>query len=355
MKKVILFFLSLIVGVALFIAVFRYIGVEAFKEAFKSFSWWTIGVVAVLAYAQTFVGIYRWKLILRAQGDNVTIKQLVAPKFAGLTVSYLTPGPNVGGEPVSAYFLKRNAGIGYSKGFASILVDKILDFTYPIPFLIAAMVYAFFKYDISWQAIGVFVFTLLVLIVLLAVFYVQTYRGIGFFSSVIRVLRLHRFKRMQKMIDKMLHFEELIIKFFNHQKELFAKGLILSLIGGIIVLLQFVIVLISLGIEANIVQILMMMVFMILSSFMPIPAGLGSYEAGQVIVFSALGYTASIGVAFALILRAVEVFKLGLGLFFLSHVGIRVLQELPANGNGKKSTSDDPGEFDIIGDTDSET
>jgi uncharacterized membrane protein YbhN (UPF0104 family) len=91
-----------------------------------------------------------------------------------------------------------------------------------------------------------------------------------------------------------------------------------------------------------------MMVFMILSSFMPIPAGLGTYEAGQVIVFSALGYPASIGVAFMLIIRAAEVCKLGLGIFFLSHAGIRVLQQLPSNGNGSKVPPQDSGELDIV-------
>jgi len=361
MKKVLLSILSLIVGVILFIGVLRYIGVDAFKAAFYSFSWWTIGIVAALGYLQTFIAIYRWKLILRAQGNEVSIKQLVAPKFAGQTVSYMTPGPNVGGEPVSAYFLKRNTGIGYSKGFASIMVDKILDFTYPLPFLIGALVYAFFKYDISWATIGIFVLTLLVLIFLLGMFYIQTYRGIGFFSSLIRILHLHRFGKMQKLVDKMLHFENLIIRFFNHQKDLFVKGLFLSLIGGMIILLQFVIVLEALGIGGSVIQILMMMVFMILSNFMPIPAGIGSLEAGQAIVFSALGYSASIGVAFSLILRAAEVFKLGLGITFLSHVGIKVLRELPKNGNGakrailsegKESEIRDNGQPDVVDDAD---
>lgn len=335
MKKTILFVLSILVGIALFIGVIQYIGIDDFKAAFKSFSWWIIGVVTLLGFTQMFIIIYRWKLILKAQGDDVPFKKIIAPKFVGHTVSYLTPGPVVGGEPVAAYLLKRNTGIGYSKGFASILVDKILDFTYPLPFLVAAIVYAIFKYDIPWKTMSAFVIVLLGLIALLVVFYVQTYRGKGFFTSVIRALRLHRFSKIEKYLEKILHFEALIIKFFNHQKKLFIKGLLLSLLGGIVIVLQFVVVLFSLHIDADVVQILMMMVFMILSSFMPLPASLGSFEAGQVIVFSALGHPASIGVAFVLILRSAEVFKVGLGLIFLSNIGITFLKNLPKNGNGK--------------------
>jgi len=351
MKKTVFSILSFIVGAVLFVVVLRYIGLDSFKKAFESFSWWTIAIVGLLGYLQTFVAMYRWKIILRAQGDSVSIKQLIAPKFVGLTVSYLTPGPNVGGEPVQAFFLKRNTGIGYSKGFASIMVDKILDFTYPLPFLIGALVYAFFRYDISWKAISVFVFTLIVLVALLGLFYIQTYRGKGFFSSIIRFLRLHRFKRMERLIEKMLHFEQLIIKFFNHQKDLFAKGLFLSLVGGMIVLLQFVIVLISLGIDGNVVEVLMMMVFMILSSFLPIPAGLGSFEAGQVLIFSALGHPASIGLAFTLIIRSAELMKLAIGFFFISHIGLRALQNLPTNANEKDIVARDSGQLDVAEET----
>lgn len=334
MKKTLFIILSIIVGIILFIGVLIYIGPGELVVAFESFSWETIAIVIGLAFLQIFITIYRWKIVLKSQGDDIPLKKLISPKIVGFTVSFLTPGLYVGGEPVRAYLLKKQTGVRYSHGFASIIVDKILDFTYPLPFLIGALVYAMFKYDISWEAVSVFIAVLIGLITLLILFYVQTYRGKGFFSGLIVLFRLDRFTKFGKLVKRMLYFEKLVITFFNHRKALFIQGLMLSLLGGMVIFVQFMVVLNALGIEADIVQILVMMVFMILSFLIPIPASLGSFEASQVIVFTALGHPASIGVAFTLILRVAEMAKLGIGFTFLSNIGLKFLKELPEkNGN----------------------
>lgn len=329
MKKAILFILSIILGIALFIAVLNYIGVEDVIKVFDSFSWGVIAVVIGLSLLQISIVIYRWKLIIESQGDKARFVDLLSPKFVGFTVSFLTPGLYVGGEPVRAYLLKKKTGIRLSKGLSSIIVDKILDFTYPLPFLIWALVYAIIKYDISWEAVGVFVFVLIVLIFLLGVFYIQTYRGKGFFSSLAKWFKLDKFKKLEKFIKKGQYFEELVITFFQDKKALFIKGLLLSLLGGIVVFIQFIVVLHSLGITANIVEILVMMVFMILAFLVPVPASIGSFEASQALVFTALGYPGSIGIAFTLILRMAELGKLAIGLTFLSNVGLKFLRSVP--------------------------
>jgi len=333
MKKTLFFILSILLGVTLFIGVIFYIGLEDLIEAFSSFSWEIIAVVVALGFLQLAIIIYRWKLVLGAQGDKIKFKALWAPKLVGYAVSYLTPGLYIGGEPVRAYVLKKQTKTRFSHGVASIVVDKILDFTYPLPFLIGALIYAMFKYDISWEAISVFILVLFTLISFLGLFYIQTYRGKGFFSAIISILRLERIKLIKKYLEKIIYFEQLIIIFFNKRPTLFIKGLLLSLLGGIVIFVQFSIILHSLGITPDIVQILVMMVFMILSFLIPIPASLGSFEASQVIVFTALGHPVYIGVAFTLIFRIAELAKLGVGLIFLSNIGLKFLRNLPRNGN----------------------
>ena len=347
MKKILLFILSLVVGIALFIGVIVYIGVDEIIAAFQSFSWSIIAVVVVLSFIQVFITIYRWKLILEAQGDRVPFRKLIAPKFVGYAISFLTPGLYVGGEPVRAFVLKKQTGTSYSHGFASIIVDKILDFTYPLPFLIAALVYAIFAYDLPWGAVSVFVLILFILIIILGIFYIQTYRGRGFFSSLIKFFQLHRIRRINRLLEKMLYFEKLIITFFNHRQTLFIKGLLISLLGGIVILTQFTVILYALGVAASFWQILVMMVFMILSFLIPIPASLGAFETGQVVVFAALKHTTSAGVAFTLILRTAEILKVGLGLIFLSNLGLKFLKEIPKenelNNNHLVSSAGDDG------------
>lgn len=329
MTKVILFFLSIVIGIALFIGVIVYIGLDDLVEVFSSFSWFTIAIVISLALLQITIIIYRWQMILEAQGDKVKFRQLLGPKFVGFAISYLTPGLYVGGEPVRAYLLKKQAKVPFTHGFASIIVDKILDFTYPLPFLIVALIYALFTYDISFQAVGVFIVALVGLVALLATFYIQTYRGKGFFTSMFAILRLDRLPKIQRILDRVKYFEGLNIEFFKKRRDIFIKGLLLSLLGGMIIFIQFMVMLWALGISANLIEILVMMVFMILAFLVPIPASLGSLEASQVLVFTALGHPASVGFAFTLILRIAELGKLGVGLAFLSNVGLKFLKEVP--------------------------
>ncbi|MBU0598436.1 flippase-like domain-containing protein [Patescibacteria group bacterium] len=337
MKKILLFILSVVVGAALFIGVIYHIGYDEIKNAFASFSWPVIFIIVGLSLFQMIVIIYRWQLVLRAQGDDIKFRKLLAPKFVGYAVSFLTPGLYVGGEPVRAYLLKKQAGVRLSHGMASIIVDKILDFTYPIPFLIAAMVYAVLKYEIPWEAVGVLAAVLLGLITALVLFFVQTYRGKGFFSALLHIFHLDRVGKIKPWLERFIYFESLIITFFNRRYKLFIKGLLLSFLGGLIIVAQFYIILNALDIPAGLWQMLVMMVFMILSFLLPIPGSLGSFETSQALVFNALKYPASVGVAFTLVFRVAEFVKVGIGLVFLSNVGLKFLREIPKNNNHEPS------------------
>ena len=329
MKKAVLFILSIVLGIALFIAVLNYIGIEDIIGSFESFSWPIIAVVVGLTFVQIFIVMLRWKMVLDSQGDKVPLRKLISPKFVGFTVSFLTPGLFVGGEPIRAYLLNKNTGIRLSKSFSSIIVDKILDFTYPLPFLIWALIYAMWKYDINWEAVGVFVLALVFLIFLLLVFYIQTFRGRGFFSSLARWFRLDHFAWSRKMIEKGKYFEKLIILFFNEKPAFVAKGLFLSFLVGLVIFIQFMVILNALGIEASTIDILIMMVFMILAFLVPVPASIGSFEASQALVFTALGHPASAGVAFTFIIRMAELGKLAVGLSYLSNIGLKFVRSIP--------------------------
>lgn len=277
--------------------------------------------------------IDRWKIILESQGDTISFRRLIGPKFIGNAISYLAPGPNVGGEPVRAYLLKRDYGIKLSHGLASITIDKVMDFTYPVPFLVGAMLYASVRYEFPLGVISVFLLILFLLLILLAVFYIQTYREKGFFSTFIRLLRLHRMSRFEKLIEKLYHFEQLIIVFFKEHRMVFLKGLGLSLLSGMVTLLQFYLILISLGVDPKLHEVLLMLVFMILAFFIPIPAGLGSFEVSQSVIFAAFGHPASTGIAFTLILRVAEIFKVGIGLMYMSHIGLKYIRRLSENNS----------------------
>ncbi|MFH1235363.1 MAG: lysylphosphatidylglycerol synthase transmembrane domain-containing protein [Parcubacteria group bacterium] len=340
MKKTLLFILSLLVGVALFIGVLYRIGIHEILDTLRSFSWATLALVVAVGFLQLTVVLYRWQMILRTQGDHVPLKKLFAPKLIGYAVSFITPGPYVGGEPVQAYVLKKETGVRFTHGLAAIIVDKLLDFTYPLPFLIGALVYVMTKFDVSSEVFTLFALVLFALIVVLALFYIMTYQGKGFISVLLIAFRVNKAPFIKKYFDKLLYFEKLIIQFFQHRGGVFVKGLLLSLLSGALVFIQLFLLLYGMGIMADPWHIFIIMVFMILAFIMPIPGALGTMEAGQALVFNALSYSASAGVVFAFIFRIIELTKVGLGLIFLSSVGLQFLRNLNDLSNGQTNEKD---------------
>jgi CDP-diacylglycerol--glycerol-3-phosphate 3-phosphatidyltransferase len=77
----------------------------------------------------------RWALILRGLGAPIPLPALVSYRLAGFAVSYLTPGPQFGGEPAQLLLAKRRSALDYGTGSASILLDKSFELLGNLAFL----------------------------------------------------------------------------------------------------------------------------------------------------------------------------------------------------------------------------
>jgi uncharacterized membrane protein YbhN (UPF0104 family) len=71
-----------------------------------------------------------------------------------------------------------------------------------------------------------------------------------------------------------------------------------------------------LGVDLTLPQVITVMTAARIANLFPTPGGLGTLEAGQVLVMEALGVNPAVGVGLSLIIRARDVAFGGLGLFF---------------------------------------
>ena len=69
----------------------------------------------------------RWQLFARALGDRVALWPLLLIRMAGQTVSFLTPGPQFGGEPLQVYWLCQRHGIALHRAVLSLGLDRFFD------------------------------------------------------------------------------------------------------------------------------------------------------------------------------------------------------------------------------------
>jgi uncharacterized protein (TIRG00374 family) len=69
----------------------------------------------------------RWWLILRAQGFSIPYLTLSGYRLAAFGVSYFTPGPQFGGEPLQVYLVQRRHQVEPSTAVSAVTMDKSLE------------------------------------------------------------------------------------------------------------------------------------------------------------------------------------------------------------------------------------
>ena len=101
-------------------------------------SWGRLGALLAVNLAFWAVLTGRWAWVLRGLGERLSalgILRLAASRLAGFSVSYLTPGPQFGGEPVQLALARRWTGLAYTRGSASLLLDKSFELAGNFAFL----------------------------------------------------------------------------------------------------------------------------------------------------------------------------------------------------------------------------
>ena len=81
----------------------------------------------------------RWWLLLYAQGYVLPYLNLVGYRLATFAVSYFTPGPHFGGEPLQVYLVTARHGVPVSASLAAVVLDKILEMLANFAFLVAGI------------------------------------------------------------------------------------------------------------------------------------------------------------------------------------------------------------------------
>jgi uncharacterized protein (TIRG00374 family) len=96
--------------------------VESFKDVNQSY----ILLVIILYVLNVLTKSFRWYLLVNSTGTKVGYIKTLPFFIIALAFNNLTPG-KVGGEPVRAYLLKKEANVPIGQGIASIFSEKILD------------------------------------------------------------------------------------------------------------------------------------------------------------------------------------------------------------------------------------
>jgi uncharacterized protein (TIRG00374 family) len=293
---------------------------------------WTVltrlGLLQILALIAANVVVLllfsgRWWLILRAQGYSIPYLTLVGYRLAAFGVSYFTPGPQFGGEPLQVYLVGRRHHVPRSAAISAVTLDKSLELVPNFAFLSLGVVTI-----LQWQVFPGMVgkqamFFALVLLVLSGGFLLAIWAGqhpvsrLWQLGASIRIKPNHQSSSIPQRVYQTIKESEEQATYFCHNHPLtIGLAWLISVISWASIIGEYWLALHLLGLSLTPGQVVGALTAARIAFLLPIPGGLGVLEASQVLALNALGLNPAVGISLSLLIRVRDVALGGLGLWW---------------------------------------
>ena len=283
----------------------RDLSLEALSATIQKLNLLSLAILFAINAVIILLFSSRWWLIVRALGQRVPYLVLAKYRLASFGVSYFTPGPQFGGEPLQVYLLKARHGIPTEIALASVSLDKILEMLANFTFLALGILMVVSQ--------GVFFQEMAGLLILISAGMVGLLLGyllallIGKTPLAWSFGRLPLLRRDAPSLNKirqiLLDVESQIGEFCRQQPLLIFQASALSAIIWLALLGEYFLVLHFFGLETSLLNVLTIIIFARLAFLTPLPGGLGALEAGQVFAMQSLGFDPILGVSMSLFIR----------------------------------------------------
>jgi uncharacterized protein (TIRG00374 family) len=243
----------------------------------------------------------RWWLILRTLGHHLPCLILTRYRLGSFAISYFTPGPQFGGEPVQVLVLRQRHGIPGTTGTASVGLDKLLELIANFSFLVygitVALVGAWMSKELRVAglllALSLLAFPLAYLILMLA-----GYKPLnGLMGHLPKRIAQNRFSEILQRVET--EMSDFCVAY--PRTVLLATLISLSVWVGMV--FEYWLLTYFLGLRLSGVQTIIALTAARLAFLTPLPAGLGALEASQVLALEILGLDPSYGVSISLLIR----------------------------------------------------
>ncbi|MBN1835176.1 MAG: flippase-like domain-containing protein [Spirochaetales bacterium] len=278
----------------------------------------------------------RWGLILRRLGARVPLPSLAGYRLAGFAVSYLTPGPQFGGEPVQLLLARRGSGLEYTTGSASILLDKSFELLGNLLFL-ALGAWAIAARGWGGQGspgLGVDSWALFLVpgvLVLPPLLYLSLSfagrRPLSWLADHLPGSRRVRASRFRHLLGAA---EEQVIAFGRARGYAVAFGGLSFLLVWSLTLAETWLALAFLGVPVGWLEVVILLAGSRFAFLLPFPAALGALELTQVSLFALLGLPVESAWALLLYVRGRDLLVAGIGLLAMT-IGLRRRPRAPTS------------------------
>ncbi|MDD4358371.1 MAG: lysylphosphatidylglycerol synthase transmembrane domain-containing protein, partial [Candidatus Pacebacteria bacterium] len=198
-----------------------------------------------------------------------------------------------------ASLLEHKEKIGWDKALASVIIERIIEWTINVLIILLGAFYFFFRIaKPSENILVIFGISFLITITILLLVYMYIFRKKSLLKKFISKISGENFGTK---------VEKILFEYFDLRKVKLWKGYFLSLIKVFAMLFRVWLIIFFLGNALEFMPSLSILSFSFLSTLIPIPATLGVQELIQSFAFENLNISSSILGAFTMLLRSGDV------------------------------------------------
>jgi len=289
----------LIGGIILFIYSIRVLGGSVAELIHEGFSWRYMWLYIFIGTFALLPVVWRWQAILWGYGAKIKFWTLLKIQLAGFALSYVTPSARYGGEPLRIYMLKKECGVEYKTGTASIFLDKYIEYAGALTFGVIGLFLLSISPNIPQVMKTAFMGLVIFSVVGMTLIYHRVYKEKGFFYNIVKFFVSK--KRMSKMASTLKELDEKMSHFVIHQKKAFFLSYFAYVLSAGLYIVQFKYLLLSIGVESTLIERFLMIIVVGLANLVPLPMALGSMEVGQAGLLKVLKGNGGIGLFISLV------------------------------------------------------
>lgn len=305
------FLLRLIGPLIFIILVYFYVDLNELKDVIFALKWPFFGVSAALNPILIFMRSHRWRIILTGYGMTYSRWQCFTMYFVEMVVIMVVATV---GTFAKVIYLKRD-GYGLLKPILTIITDKYYDYLLPLIFGLASVFLVWLKLD---SDTGLIIFSLAT-----GLAFIPARRACLLLSSGIIPNRLKTlvFKKEWNIEEHLTHIYD-TLNFRIYILSVAAFGLYFA---SIFFLAK------GLNLDLSFFQVVLIMTITSLIAFIPISfLGIGTRDAGLLVVFSFFGHTPeqAVALSMALLLLRIAVVFMGSIFWFIDPPPLAELKQL---------------------------
>jgi uncharacterized protein (TIRG00374 family) len=308
-KLNLLFFSSLILGIALTALIFLKVGVDKIIKSISLISWWQFLIIFSINLIILLILAEKWKIITTPYHYKSNFQRILIAILGEQAISFITPIIYVGGEGIKTFILKEDdEEKSFTKTFGLVVLDRLAEgFSLVIFFLLGGVILFFSKYFFSGFFL-IFVSLLILILIFLS------FRIPQFFSKIVDFLFKKKLVKDKERFKKEI---EIIKDYIFHHENFFNRDIFYSFIVLILKTFQVYLILLLLGTKPSFFHIYFIEVIILLTGLCPTPGSLGGLEWSLVFIFSLFNLPSFDALSLAVVLRATQLILVALGLFLI--------------------------------------